>query len=77
MSYTIAGRVIKNEYIAIGTILSTIGIAVASSSGGDKKATSSAPVPIANDTSISAGTSEEDAFIRQFVAEAEKDEKKH
>ncbi|CAK9786964.1 unnamed protein product [Cutaneotrichosporon oleaginosum] len=74
MSYNIAGKAIKNEYIAIGTILSTIGIAVAASGGGDKKAAStSAPPPVKEDSSINTGNSEEDEFIRSFVAEAEKE----
>jgi len=44
---------------AIGTILSTIGIAVAASGGGDKKATT-APAPVAQDTTINTGSKEED-----------------
>ncbi|KAL1407277.1 hypothetical protein Q8F55_006698 [Vanrija albida] len=72
MSYTIAGKAIKNEYLALGTILTTIGIAVAAS-GGEKKA-ATAPAPIAKDTSINTGSKEEDDFIRAFVAAAEKDD---
>lgn len=34
----ILGRAIKSEYIAIGTILSTVGIALAASGGEKKKA---------------------------------------
>ncbi|WVN87597.1 uncharacterized protein L203_102780 [Cryptococcus depauperatus CBS 7841] len=76
MSYTIAGRVIKNEYIVLGTIASTIGIVVAASGGSDKSA-SSKPVPVSEDKTISGQTPEEEDFIRQFVAEAEKSEKSH
>ncbi|ADV19736.1 hypothetical protein I315_03892 [Cryptococcus gattii Ru294] len=75
MSYTIAGRAIKNEYLALGTIISTIGIAVASSGGSDKAAASSAPVSVSDDKTITGETPEEEDFIRQFVAEAEKSEK--
>ncbi|KIR30964.1 hypothetical protein I307_00777 [Cryptococcus deuterogattii 99/473] len=75
MSYTIAGRAIKNEYLALGTIISTIGIAVASTGGSDKAAASSTPVPVSDDKTITGETPEEEDFIRQFVAEAEKSEK--
>ncbi|ODN73724.1 hypothetical protein L202_07265 [Cryptococcus amylolentus CBS 6039] len=73
MSYQIAGRAIKNEYLALGTIISTIGIAVAST-GGDKAAApaSSAPVAVSDDKTITGETPEEEDFIRQFVSEAEK-----
>ncbi|KAJ9108025.1 hypothetical protein QFC20_003594 [Naganishia adeliensis] len=67
MSYVIAGRAIKNEYLALGTILSTAAIAVAASSG-EKKA----PAPVAEQKDIEASSS-----IKNFVAEAEKDEHKH
>lgn len=67
---------------AIGTILSTIGIAVAAS-GGDKKAAPSKPAPAAKDTSITGADKEEEELyvypfavtsntsVRQFVAAAE------
>ncbi|RSH79887.1 uncharacterized protein EHS24_009553 [Apiotrichum porosum] len=70
MSYNIAGKAIKNEYIALGTIFTTIGIALASSGGGDKKV-AAAPAPVAKDTTINTGSKEEDEFIRAFVAAAE------
>ncbi|KAK8844796.1 hypothetical protein IAR55_006646 [Kwoniella newhampshirensis] len=77
MSYTIAGRAIKNEYIALGTIFTTIGVALASTGGGDKStaSSSSTPVPVSDDKTISGDSPEEEDFIRQFVAEAEKSEK--
>ncbi|EKD03320.1 hypothetical protein A1Q2_02430 [Trichosporon asahii var. asahii CBS 8904] len=90
MSYTIAGRAIKSfprrpapspviKLIrsALGTIFSTIGIALASS-GGDKKE-QAAPPAAKDDTSINTGNKEEDDFIRQFVAAAEEkgDDGKH
>ncbi|WOO85122.1 uncharacterized protein LOC62_06G008621 [Vanrija pseudolonga] len=61
MSYNIAGHAIKNEYLALGTILSTIGIAVVASGGGDKKK-AAAPAPIAKDTTINTGDKDEDAL---------------
>ncbi|KAH8089739.1 hypothetical protein HD553DRAFT_304683 [Filobasidium floriforme] len=70
MSYVIAGRAIKNEYLALGTILSTAAIAMASS-GGSKEA----PAPVAEQKNIETGSKEEEDFIKQFVAEAEKDAK--
>jgi hypothetical protein len=51
----------RTDPSAIGTILSTIGIAVAASGGGDKAAAStSAPPPVKEDASINTGNSEED-----------------
>ncbi|WVQ94092.1 hypothetical protein IAU59_001170 [Kwoniella sp. CBS 9459] len=77
MSYNIAGRAIKNEYLVLGTIAATVGIAV-SSMGGDKKASStSAPVPVKEDKTITGETPEEEDFIRQFVSDAEKSDKAH
>ncbi|WWC90221.1 uncharacterized protein L201_005154 [Kwoniella dendrophila CBS 6074] len=78
MSYTIAGRAIKNEYLVLGTIAATVGIAV-SSMGGDKSksSSSSAPVPVKEDKTISGETPEEEDFIRQFVSDAEGSDKKH
>ncbi|WVQ82806.1 hypothetical protein IAT38_004938 [Cryptococcus sp. DSM 104549] len=77
MSYVIAGRAIKNEYIALATILSTVGVAVAATSGGEKKSATAGPAPVAQDQTITGDSAEEVDFIRQFVAEAEKDEKAH
>ncbi|KAJ9108555.1 hypothetical protein QFC19_002271 [Naganishia cerealis] len=68
MSYVIAGRAIKNEYLALGTILSTAAIAAVSMSG-DKKA----PAPVEQQNNIEASSSEEADFIKNFVAEAEKE----
>ncbi|KAK4685954.1 F-type H+-transporting ATPase subunit k, partial [Tremellales sp. Uapishka_1] len=78
MSYTIAGRVIKNEYLALGTMFGAVAIAMGASGGGEKKSTSSGPVPIESDKTVQAGSSEEEAlYIRQFVAEAEKEDTPH
>ncbi|KAK1921197.1 hypothetical protein DB88DRAFT_499966 [Papiliotrema laurentii] len=74
MSYTIAGRVIKNEYLVLGTLAAVIGGTVGFS-GGEKKAPANAPVPVAQDSTIKADSKDELDFIRQFVADAEKAEK--
>ncbi|RXK42685.1 hypothetical protein M231_00241 [Tremella mesenterica] len=73
MSYVIAGKAIKNEYLALGTIFAAVGAAVVSS-GGSKKSSSTIP-PIAE--TVKSESKEEADFIQQFVAEAEKEEKKH
>ncbi|CAD6564445.1 MAG: hypothetical protein TREMPRED_004989 [Tremellales sp. Tagirdzhanova-0007] len=77
MSYTIAGMVVKNEYLALGTICTAIGGYLATSGGGDKNATTKGPVPVTEDHSITADSKDEEDFIRQFVAEAEKEDKGH
>lgn len=48
-----------NVTSALGTIFTTIGIALASSGGGDKKV-AAAPAPVAKDTTINTGSKEED-----------------
>ncbi|KZS97122.1 hypothetical protein SISNIDRAFT_449854 [Sistotremastrum niveocremeum HHB9708] len=68
MSYQILGRAIKSEYIAIGTILSTVGIALAASGGEKKKASQ----PESLSQKFGASSSEEENFIKNFIAEAEK-----
>ncbi|KAK0528040.1 hypothetical protein OC834_003810 [Tilletia horrida] len=73
MSYTIAGRQVLNEHIALGTFAIIGGIAYAASSGGskDKKAASSSTAASVREPAINASTSDEEAFIKQFLAEAE------
>jgi len=67
MSYVIAGRAIKNEYLALGTFGLTGAIAALSMRGGDKKAATK-PAP------ISAGSSsDEESFIKDFVAKMEEE----
>ncbi|KIJ35284.1 hypothetical protein M422DRAFT_782573 [Sphaerobolus stellatus SS14] len=72
MSYVIAGRAIKSEYLAIGTLVSTIGLAVAMS-GGSKKKDTAAHTPATQ--TFGGGSKEEDDFIRNFIAEADKADK--
>ncbi|WWC67346.1 uncharacterized protein I206_101254 [Kwoniella pini CBS 10737] len=76
MSYNIAGRAIKNEYLVLTTIAATVGIAVSQLGGGDKSS-SSAPVSVKEDKTITGETPEEEDFIRQFVSDAEGSETKH
>jgi len=64
MSYVIAGRAIKNEYLALGTFGLTGAITAISMSGGDKKA-ATRPTP------ITASSSEEESFIKDFVSKME------
>ncbi|KIS68090.1 uncharacterized protein UMAG_10479 [Mycosarcoma maydis] len=75
MSYTIAGRQILNEYIALA-VLGGYGAIAASQMGGSKDAKASAAgaspdAKAANDPPINASSSDEEAFIKQFLAEAE------
>ncbi|KAJ1033824.1 hypothetical protein NDA16_000034 [Ustilago loliicola] len=74
MSYTIAGRKILNEHIALA-VLGTYGAIAATQMGGSKEvkaaASGASPDAKANDPPINASSSDEEAFIKQFLAEAE------
>jgi len=78
MSYVILGRAIKNEYLALGTIFSAVGIGMLAS-GGKKEA----PPPSGKSTlekvketvKFNASSSEEEEFIKKYVEEAEKEAK--
>lgn len=74
MSYVIFGRAIKTEYLTLGTLFATA--ATAYSAMGNKDA-SAASKPIAERVSeavpINAATKEEEEFIKNFIAEAEKE----
>jgi len=79
MSYVILGRAIKNEYLALGTLFGTAALAL-SFSGGSKQAP--APTPgkptleqVKETVKFNAGSSEEEQFIKNFIAEAEKESK--
>ncbi|TFK67585.1 hypothetical protein BDN72DRAFT_842855 [Pluteus cervinus] len=73
-SYIILGRAIKNEHFALGVLGAAFGGAWLATAG--KKSTpppkttqeAKASVP------INAGSSEEEEFIKKFIAEAEKEE---
>ncbi|PWY99656.1 hypothetical protein BCV70DRAFT_217401 [Testicularia cyperi] len=73
MSYTIAGKKILNEYIALGTLGTYAAIATMSTGGSKeaKPASGASPVAASNDPPINASSSDEEAFIKQFLAEAE------
>ncbi|RXW21985.1 hypothetical protein EST38_g3876 [Candolleomyces aberdarensis] len=81
MSYQIFGRAIKNEYLALGTFATAFGGAFLATRGGEKKAPpadvkqAKAEVPINAGSKYVVGSlsGDEEAFIRQFIAEAEKE----
>ncbi|KAJ3490769.1 hypothetical protein NLI96_g1181 [Meripilus lineatus] len=81
MSYVILGRAIKNEYLAIGTLLGTAGLTFAAMGGSKKDAhapSGSGKQTIAQvkeSVKFNAGSSEEEQFIKNFIAEAEKESK--
>ncbi|KAN0111684.1 hypothetical protein V8E52_008245 [Russula decolorans] len=78
MSYTILGRVIKTEYLAIGTLLSTVGLSYAAASGGSKAAPSGSKQTlqeVKGSVKFDSSSKEEEEFIRKFVEEAEKESK--
>jgi len=78
MSYVIAGRTIKNEYLALTTLLSTVGIASWASSGGGKKnqtpASASATESLIQSAKGTFKSEDEEAFIRDFIANANAEE---
>ncbi|GAA5900884.1 hypothetical protein JCM5296_002206 [Sporobolomyces johnsonii] len=68
MSYTIAGKKILNEYIALGTYGLTGLAAWAAMRGGSDKKVEAAP-------QINASSDEEAAFIQNFINDLEHKEK--
>ncbi|RDB16078.1 hypothetical protein Hypma_003432 [Hypsizygus marmoreus] len=79
MSYTILGRAIKNEYLALGVMVTTFGGAFLATRGGkSEKPVAGQSVQKAKESvPINADSSEEEQFIKNFIAEAEKSEAKH
>ena len=82
MSYVILGQTIKNEYLALGTMISTGLGAWAATRGGSKKAEpqgagKAALEKVKESVPFNASSSEEENFIRKFVADAEKEDSKH
>ncbi|CAO1636647.1 unnamed protein product [Sympodiomycopsis kandeliae] len=78
MSYTIAGKKILNEHMVLGIFgLYGIGGYLATRGGGEKKATASGvnatAGPKTNHPEFNASSSDEESFIKQFLAEAEGD----
>ncbi|KAJ7057757.1 hypothetical protein C8F01DRAFT_1150981 [Mycena amicta] len=71
MTYTIFGRAIPKQYLSMGTLATIAGVAVYSRSG---KSTAPKSVDEAKQSvPLNAGSKEEEEFIRQFIAEAEKE----
>ncbi|KAH9055628.1 hypothetical protein EDB87DRAFT_1639463 [Lactarius vividus] len=77
MSYTILGRAIKTEYLALGTLLSTVGLSYAAASGGSNEASGSKKTlqEVKDSVKFDSSSKEEEEFIKNFIAEAEKGSK--
>ncbi|EPQ53438.1 hypothetical protein GLOTRDRAFT_100603 [Gloeophyllum trabeum ATCC 11539] len=69
-SYTILGRAVKNEYLAIGTLLGTAALALGAT-GGKKDA----PKDVKEAVKFESSSKEEADFIKKYIEEAEKDAK--
>ncbi|KAG6879813.1 hypothetical protein C0992_011364 [Termitomyces sp. T32_za158] len=77
MSYVIFGRAIKNEYIALGVLTTFFGGASLAMRGGKKENAAGQSLQKARESvPINAGSSEEEKFIQNFIAEAEKEDAK-
>jgi len=80
MTYTILGRAIKNEHLALAVLASTFGGAWLSTRGGKSQ---QAPIAgqsiqaVKESVPINASSSDEEQFIKDFIAEAEKGDAKH
>ncbi|KAI0945368.1 hypothetical protein AcW1_001608 [Taiwanofungus camphoratus] len=78
MSYVIFGRAIKNEYLALGTILGAVGLGLLST-GGKKEAPAGSgkqtTEQVKDTPKFNASSSEEEEFIKKFVEDAEKESK--
>ncbi|KAG8727270.1 hypothetical protein FRC12_022656 [Ceratobasidium sp. 428] len=74
MSYVIAGQRIANEYISLAVLGSTGLIAYAATRGGGSKK-KEVPKSLADKakSALGVGESDEEAFIKKFVADAEKE----
>ncbi|KOS12669.1 hypothetical protein Malapachy_0391 [Malassezia pachydermatis] len=71
MSYTIAGMKVLNEHLVLG-VFGTIGLAAyAATRGGSKQ---SAP-KAATEVPLNASSPDEEAFIKQFLAEVQQESK--
>ncbi|CDO73692.1 hypothetical protein BN946_scf185015.g20 [Trametes cinnabarina] len=79
MSYVILGRAIKNEYLALGTILGTVGLTMLATGGKKDAAPKPETLEQAKETvKINASSKEEEELmnsIKKFIAEAEKESK--
>ncbi|KAI0777298.1 hypothetical protein BD413DRAFT_467344, partial [Trametes elegans] len=72
----ILGRAIKNEYLALGTIFGTVGLTLLAT-GGKKEASAAKPTleQVKQSVKVDASSREEEEFIKNFIAEAEKESK--
>ncbi|EJT99214.1 hypothetical protein DACRYDRAFT_117981 [Dacryopinax primogenitus] len=78
MSYMILGRPIASEYLAIGTFLLTgVGAWAATRKSAVPPAAAGAKIIKPAEVTVQGASKEEEEFIRQFVAEAEKEDKAH
>ncbi|KAI0674439.1 hypothetical protein C8Q78DRAFT_967479, partial [Trametes maxima] len=73
----ILGRAIKNEYLALGTIFGTVGIAALATGGKKEPAPAAKPTlqQVKESVKVDASSREEEEFIKNFIAEAEKESK--
>jgi len=77
MSYVILGRAVKTEYLALGTLFSTVALTMGLS-GGSKEAKPTTLQQIKETVKMDAGSKDEEELfdsIRKFVADAEKESK--
>ncbi|KAI9458878.1 hypothetical protein BJY52DRAFT_1186646 [Lactarius psammicola] len=81
LTCTILGRAIKTEYLALGTLLSTVGLSYAAASGGSNEAASSSKKSlqeVKDSVKFDSSSKEEEELaesIKNFIAEAEKGSK--
>ncbi|KAH7322146.1 hypothetical protein B0J17DRAFT_684404 [Rhizoctonia solani] len=73
--YVIAGRRVANEYLALGTLFTTGAIAWGASRGGSKKQPEPESLVDKAKSAFGVGESDEEAFIKKFIADAEKEAK--
>ncbi|KAF9788599.1 hypothetical protein BJ322DRAFT_1209603 [Thelephora terrestris] len=77
MSYVILGRAIKTEYLALGTLLGTVGLSMGLT-GGSKDAKPKTIEQAKESVGLNASSKEEEALvdsIQRFIADAEKESK--
>ncbi|GLB39291.1 putative protein of unknown function (DUF2611) [Lyophyllum shimeji] len=80
MSYVIMGRAVKNEHLALGILTTVFGgaaLAMRSKKKETPPANGQSIQQLKESVPINAGSSEEEQFIKNFIAEAEKEEAKH
>ncbi|PPQ66640.1 hypothetical protein CVT24_006932 [Panaeolus cyanescens] len=74
MSYQLFGRTIKNEYLSLGVLTTAFGGAFLATRGGSNAQAKPTNIQQAKESvKVEAGSSEEEKFIQNFIAEAEKE----